>query len=530
MVYTKPKPFMVFTLYSNDVFLSVKKKESERKGKLSQTEEKKIQLQSTSLSRQQPLTMRDLPPSPGWKTIAGPGWISAAGAIGSGEIFFWPTLVSYFGAGVMWLHNVSAFAQFWLSRSARRYAVVTGESLNQGFERVVPFYTYFLLLTSIIGGIIPGWAALAATSLMAITGVSLPLGLKPSGWEGWCILNIALCLLVLLPSKNVARMLRQTTAYMCLVLIATAWIAAALAAPPAVWADYFTQMFVTKWGWIPNIDANALAVGISMSSFASAVSYAYSAPTIGFGDSQRARSLGHGMGKYMGTITGLRGKVETISQSGYIMNFDDPKQVEELGKWMKGEDIDNGVFGLLATCATSWAFTLGSYAVLYPRGLVPSGLNVAVTQAEILKEGFGMPGWYFMLFITWLTLWTTQLGGFDGGPRNAADMIMYAFPGLQKRVSYRGVYWAWMVYIVGGGLAVILSGIALPGAMITMNALLGFIQAVPTCLIQAYVGGRLLPKKVRAPMYETVILLVYSVFYLWITAMWAPAQAWWPFK
>jgi len=40
----------------------------------------------------------------------------------------------------------------------------------------------------------------------------------------------------------------------------------------------------------------------------------------------------------------------------------------------------------------------------------------------------------------------------------------------------------------------------------------------------------LLPKKVRAPMYETVIILVYSIFYLWVTALWAPEQAWWPFK
>ncbi len=493
---------------------------------MSQTEEK---LQLGWTNRLPPLTKRDLPPSPGWRAIAGPGWISAAGAIGSGEIFFWPTLVSYFGAQVMWLHNVSAFAQFWLFRSAARYTLVTGESLGQGVERIVPFYTLFRLILAAIGAMIPGWAALAATSLMAISGTPLPLGVNPKGWEGWCILNIILILIIILPSRVVIRMIRNATAGMCLVLIATAWIAAALAAPPAVWADYFTQMFVTKWGFMPTIDAGAAAVGISMSSVASAVAYAYSAPTIGYGASMNVRGLGHGMGKYMGRITGLRGKAETITQSGFIMNYDDPKQIEELGKWMRGTDIDNGVFGLLATCATSWAFCLGSYAVLYPRGLVPSGMNVAVTQAEILREGFGQPGWYFMLFITWLTLWTTQMSGFDGGPRNAADMIMYTFPALQKRVSFRAVYWGWLVFMVGGGFTMILSGLALPGQLITLNSLLSFIQAVPTCLLQAYIGARLLPQKVRAPIWETAIILVYSVFYLWVTALWAPAQAWWPF-
>jgi len=494
---------------------------------MSQTEEKKLQLGWTN--RLPPLTMRDLPPSPGWKAIAGPGWIGAAGSIGSGEIFFWPTLVSYFGAQIMWLHNVSAFAQFWLARSARRYTLVTGESLGQGVERIVPFYTLFRLFLAAISAMIPGWAALAATSLMAIFGTPLPMGLNPKGWEGWCILNIILILVIILPSRVVVRMLRTATAGMCLVLIATAWIAAALAAPPSVWADYFTQMFVTKWGWMPNVDAGALAVGITWSSVASAVSYAYSAPTIGYGTSMHVRGLGHGMGKYMGRITGLRGKAETITQSGFIMNYDDPKQVDELGRWMKGEDIDNAVFGLLATCATSWAFTLGAYAVLYPRGLVPAGMNVAVTQAEILKESFGMPGWYFMLFITWLTLWSTQMSSFDGGPRNSADMIMYTFPALQKRVSFRAVYWGWMIFMVGGGFAMILSGLALPGQLITINSLLGFIQAVPTCLLQAYIGWKVLPKKVSAPMYETVIILAYSIFYLWVTALWAPAQAWWPF-
>jgi hypothetical protein len=211
------------------------------------------------------------------------------------------------------------------------------------------------------------------------------------------------------------------------------------------------------------------------------------------------------------------------------MNYDDPHQVEELKKWMRGEDLDNGIFGLLATMATSWAFCLGAYAVLYPRGLVPTGMQVAVTQAEILSVSFGQPGWYFMLFITWLTLWTTQMGSFDGGPRNAADMIMYQFPSIRKYTSFRAVYWAWMIFMVGGGFSMILSGVALPGAMITMNAMLSFLQAVPACLFAAYIGERLLPKPIRAPRYETVIILIYAVFYLWVTSMWAPAQAWWPF-
>jgi hypothetical protein len=489
---------------------------------MSQTEEKKIQLGWTN--RLPPLTQRDLPDAPGFWTIAGPGWISAAGSIGSGEIFFWPTLVSYFGAQIMWLHNVSAFAQFWLARSARRYTLVTGESLGQGVERIVPYYTLIRLFISLVSASSPGWAALAATSLMAIFGFGIPMGVNPKGWEGWCILNIVLCLIVVLPARTVIRMLRTVTAGMCLVLIVTAWAAAILAAPPAVWADYFTQMFITKWGYLPTIDQGALAVGITWSTVASAVAYAYSAPTIGFGTSMRVRGLGHGMGKYMGRITGLRGKSETYTQSGFIMNYEDPHQVSELKKWMRGEDIDNGVFGLLATCATSWAFTLGSYAVLYPRGLVPKSLNVAVTQAEILKEGFGMPGWYFMLFITWLTLWTTQLSGFDGGPRGQADMIMYMFPGLQKRVSFRGVYWAALVYRVGGGFLMILSGFALPGGLITLNSMLSFIQAVPACLFAAYLGWRVLPKQVAAPMYETVIILIYSVFYAVITAFWLPAR------
>jgi Mn2+/Fe2+ NRAMP family transporter len=490
---------------------------------MSQTEEKKIQLGS-KYTRLPPLTQRDLPDAPGFWSIAGPGWISAAGSIGSGEIFFWPTLVSFYGARIMWLHNVSAFAQFWLSRSARRYTVVTGESLGQGVERIVPFYTILRIFLAAIGAMSPGWAALAATTLMAAFGFPLPLGLNPKGWEGWCILNIVLILIIVVPARVVIRMLRTVTAGLCLVLIATAWIAAALAAPPAVWADYFTQMFVTTWGWLPTVNEASLAVGISWGTIAGAVAYAYAAPTIGYGASMRVRGLGHGMGKYMGRITGLRGKAETITQSGFIMNYEDPHQLAELKKWMRGEDLDNGIFGLMATMATSWAFCLGSYAVLYPRGLVPKSMDVAVTQAEILRVSFGQPGWYFMLFITWLTLWTTQMSGFDGGPRNAADMIMYMFPGLKKRISFRGVYWLWMCWVVGGGFAMILSGIALPGALITFNSLLSFIQAVPACLFAAYIGERLLPKQVRAPRYETVIILIYAVFYGIITAYWLPGR------
>jgi hypothetical protein len=129
-----------------------------------------------------------------------------------------------------------------------------------------------------------------------------------------------------------------------------------------------------------------------------------------------------------------------------------------------------------------------------------------------------------MLFITWLTLWTTQMSGFDGGPRGQADMVMYMFPGVQKRVSFRGVYWIMLVYRVFGGFAMILSGFALPGGLITLNSMLSFIQAVPACLFAAYIGERLLPKQVRAPRYETVIILIYAAFYSVITAFWLPAR------
>jgi hypothetical protein len=81
-----------------------------------------------------------------------------------------------------------------------------------------------------------------------------------------------------------------------------------------------------------------------------------------------------------------------------------------------------------------------------------------------------------------------------------------------------------LVYRVFGGFAMILSGFALPGGLITLNSMLSFIQAVPACLFAAYIGERLLPKQVRAPRYETVIILIYAAFYSVITAFWLPAR------
>ena len=83
----------------------------------------------------------------------GPGIVMAMMSIGSGEIFLWPLLVSRYGPAIFWLFFYGALLQYWFHEEVARYTIVTGESLYQGLERVVPYSHIYWMLQGILGAL-----------------------------------------------------------------------------------------------------------------------------------------------------------------------------------------------------------------------------------------------------------------------------------------------------------------------------------------------------------------------------------------
>jgi len=499
-------------------------------------EERTIQIGSR-WCRQPPLKVRKMPPAPSWSSGIGPGAIMASGAIGSGEIFFWPSMTAAYGPGVFWGHNAGAVVQVYQFNEASRWEICTGEGIDQGFERLIPGISIFYLACTMINSAIPGWAALAATSLMWLAGgLKLPMGLAGAGWEGWCWVTIVLCLIFMVPTKVIYTVLKYLCYATCLIMIALCYVVVAAVCPPDAYYDFFTGMW-RQIGWIPDPNTPILAstgygdpivsttpakLGIGFAFFISSVSYAGSSPSACRSNSKRQRDAGIGMGAYCARITGAFGKREDLAPSGYTCDFTDPEDVKNFKAWHTSTCIDTWIIYTLATMLTAWGFSLASNAILRPQHYVPSSLKVAATQAEILRAIWGTTGYQIMLFVAFLVLWTTQLGNFDGEPRNVADMLYY-FVKPVRRFSYRALYWFWLCMMILTAAIVTLTGWATPALLIQLNALIAWFQSFPITLKLLWLN-RKLPPPVRTPMYNQVLLVLISLFFIWLTVLWLPYQ------
>ena len=103
--------------------------------------------------------------------------------------------------------------------------------------------------------------------------------------------------------------------------------------------------------------------------------------------------------------------------------------------------VGYGVSALLAVIFVA----LGA-ELLRPRGLVPQGIDVALTLSEIYTEVLG--SWMLSLFLlaAFLALFSTAYSVMDGFPRTFAMLLRELLP-EQRWVAGQGTYWGFMAAI-----------------------------------------------------------------------------------
>jgi hypothetical protein len=467
--------------------------------------------------RYPPMKIRDMPPAPdtwlGKMKLLGPGAVAASAAIGSGEIFFWPTLVCQYGPDILWMYLLGCLAQYWFAQEGGRKAIVTAEvATPQIRDRFVPFYheVTSLPLTAIYL-FLPGFASLAATSLLAITNYPIPIVPWGLGWEGYAIFNMLIATAIMAGPRVIFTFLRRFSFTCCVIILIGTAIMLGFVATPQHFADVFIGMF--KFGWIP--------AGVDMMFLWAAINYSGSSIAIGSGYSFNCREGRYGMSHYQGRVTGLRGKVERIYPTGFTFKMT-KENLHNYMEWMKVTWFDNSVIFIGLTILSVYLFSIGVYAVLVPRGLVPRGLRVAVEQALIFKVVLGDVGWYLFLFVIWLTLFTTFMPGMSG--RSMVNLVVwlsqYKSLKYMEKWDTRLINIGWITLRLVCASMMILSGWALPGEIITFQNVVGTVFVPVYLWLDLYASVRL-PKQVRPNVFTILIYAAFGVFicFFWILFM-----------
>ena len=355
--------------------------------------------------------------------MMGPGIVMAGLAIGSGELIMWPWITSIVGAQLLWAAAIGIFLQLWINIEIGRWSIVTGESPFTGMVRVIKTIVYVWVFMIVVGKFLPGWAretGIALRDLIFGPGHSSP------PWV-WTAIVFAAVAAILFGPKVIYQAVERSIMFLIVVIV--------VGLIYVVWEIGSKELFMAMWDGVTNVfdfpdfpvpvfaDDGSIRDELSFSRFFGAVVFAGAG---GLGNLYYAyylREKGIGMGARMPTLMSAAHKHETKEMdAGYLYPETEENQ-KRFRDWFRYVVTDQVLFFWLLGSFTMFLFIFGALAVLHPIGLVPDRGSLVWDLASILEESMGTSGRYLFLVVGMAALFSTQLGGVDGGSRIFSDLL-----------------------------------------------------------------------------------------------------------
>lgn len=326
----------------------------------------------------------------------GPGMITSAAVVGSGELLTATTLGATVGFMLFWLILVSTFVKVWVQVELARWSISTGRPALDGYNDVPPkimgrgwmaWLVLLMFLQFITGqaGVISG-AALAFSMLLPIGGD--PFSVMSLGI--WIAILVVVAILIHLANRYELVENISTTLVMLVTLFAVV----------VVFMVQFTE-FAWTGGDIVNglrfqIAAGAMGVALSM-----------------FG------MTGVGAGE-------ITAYTYWVVEKGYAAwsgpNDGSQAWVDRARGWIKVMKIDAWVSWIIYTISTAAFYMLGA-AVLHPQNLVPKGTEVMEVISGIFSTAVGPWGGAMFLFGGGIALFKTIIANVPSLGRQVTNTL-----------------------------------------------------------------------------------------------------------
>lgn len=443
-----------------------------------------------------------MPPAPAWYSAAGVGVVALGLAIGTGELILWPHLTTKYGLGILWGAVIGLTFQLFINREVARHALATGESFFTTSTRVLKWLVWFWLLSAFALYIWPGWASALGTIFAELVGFG-----DHRIWS-WTMLGLLLAVTFIGRSAyaTLERTLKIVVPIFFILLVMVSFVNLQR-------GDVIEALKgIVNVGWIPP--------GIDKSVLFGAIVFAGTGGLLNLCVSLWYRDKQAGMGKYMSRLTNpITGQDETASAIGYSFE-PNATNLARWKAWMRYITLDQVFVFWLLGLTTLVLLSLNAYAVLAPRGQVPEGLEVAVLQAEIFGEQWGIFGTKIFLFMAFLMLFSVMWAIISALTRIVTDIVyVNAHVGPYQRyfarfkdVSFSKIYYSLVIILVI--VQAVLIPLKAPLIYLTLTSVLGgFTMALYTPLL-LYVNNRRLTKQLRPGLITNMVLLVASIFYL----------------
>ncbi len=426
-------------------------------------------------------------PPKGWRAsmrLLGPGMITSAAIVGSGELITATTLGAQVGFMLLWLVFVSTFVKVAVQIELARWTISTGKPALFGYDLVPPriFKRSWISYLSVLMVLqfVTSQAGVIATSGLALSILMPVLGPPASAASiGFWVALLVIAAVAIHIANRYSIVERVSTVLVVLVTASAVVLVFGIQATPFAWDGADVGSGLTF-----QLALGAVGVAISM-----------------FG------------------LTGVgAGEVTSYSfwcvEKGYAAwtgpNDGSQAWVKRARGWISVMKMDAWVAWVVYTISTAAFYVLGA-AVLHPQGLVPEGSEVLTTISRIFSDTLGpWAGVAFLVFAA-ITLYKTILANVPSLSRLtvAAFAIFGAFDwsDARKRARWlRGMMIA--MPLLWGLLGVVVNA---PLALILIGGTLNAFYLIAVAIATVYLSFTQTDRRIKDGKVTTMYLVVSAI-------------------
>ncbi|OGY91631.1 MAG: hypothetical protein A3H70_02945 [Candidatus Komeilibacteria bacterium RIFCSPLOWO2_02_FULL_48_11] len=451
---------------------------------------------------------KPFPQAPPLRRLIGPSFILIGLGLGSGEIILWPFLSSNYGLGIIWAAVLGITFQFFMNMEIERYALVKGESVFCGFNRLWRGLPYWFIVSSFIGFGWPGMSAASAVLIGKVFGIE-------SNTHYIAIALLALTGLLFTLGPSLYKVVEAFQKWIILISVPFITIITVWLAKTADWSALGRGLVGIGDGYVFVPEEIALAV------FLSAFAYAGAGGNLNLSQSLYIKDKGYGLGKYAARITSpVTGKTRSAVTAGSRVAFErNASNLANFRAWWSKVNIEHGIVFWFTGAFTMVMLAFLAYITVHGQSGVEQGIGFILLEANAISASLvPFVGIAFML-VGGVMLLSTQIGVFESCSRMIVENIAIRREAIGSRYNMSKMFYATLWLFIAFGAVVLLAGFNEPKALIVLGAVINAFTMLVHLVLTYFLNRRELPREYQASWWRQGIIWVEIVFFVIFTGV-----------
>lgn len=448
------------------------------------------------------------PQAPSLRQLIGPSFILVGLGLGSGEIILWPYLTSNFGLGIIWAAVLGITFQFFMNMEIERYALVKGESVFVGFNRMWRHWPTWFIISSFLGFGWPGMSAASAQLIGRAFGIN-----TNTHYIAIALLFLTGFLFTIGPVLY--KMVERFEKLIIFICVPFLTFLAFYFAHSSDWLALGQGLLGQGAGY------NFVPQGIAMAVLLSAFAYSGAGGNLNLSQSLYIKDKGYGLGAYAKRITSLvAGKERGIHTATSQVRFENNQEnFQRFRVWWRRINVEHLLIFWATGAFTMLMLSLLSFSLTRNGQSLSEGINFIFYEASIISsQTLPWLGTAFLL-VGGIMLLSTQIGVYESCSRIITENLAIRAEDQGRGINISKTFYIVLWSFVGFGTLVLLSGFNQPKTLIVLGAVINAFAMLVHLILTYILNRRELPHEYQASWWRQGIILMEIVFFLVFTGI-----------